>query len=152
MTPTKLSKRILVQRLDYISQMIGEIQSLPLENPMDFFSDRRNLWSAESCLRRALEAILDLGRHILAKCYGKGVTEYKKIADELEKEGVLSRESAKIMKVLAGYRNRMVHFYHEMTQEELYSICSRELEDLVRLKESLLEWVKDHPEKLDDTL
>ncbi len=84
MTPTKLNKRILVQRLDYISQMIEEIQSLPLGNPQEFFSDRRNIWSAESCVRRMLEAILDLGRHILAKCFGKGVTEYKKIADELE--------------------------------------------------------------------
>lgn len=25
------------------------------------------------------------------------------------------------MRVLAGYRNRMVHFYHEMTPEELYA-------------------------------
>lgn len=152
MTPAKMSKRILIQRLDCISEMISAIKSLPLENPNEFFSDRRNFWSAESCLRRGLEAVLDLGRHILAKCFGKGVTEYKKIADELEKEGVLSRESAEIMKILAGYRNRMVHFYHEITQEELYSICSQELDELLLVKESLLEWIKAHAEKLDDTL
>lgn len=35
-----------------------------------------------------------------------------------------------LLKILAGYRNRMVHFYHEITPKELYEICSGELEDI----------------------
>ena len=50
--------------------MVSEIRALPLSDKEAFFSDRRDVWAAESCLRRALEALLDLGRHILAKGYG----------------------------------------------------------------------------------
>ncbi len=67
MTPRKISKRVVVDRLNWINKMIGEIHSLPLNDYEKFAKDKRNIWSAESCLRRSLEALMDLGRHILAK-------------------------------------------------------------------------------------
>lgn len=30
---------------------------------------------------------------------------------------------------MAGYRNRMVHFYGEITEQEIYNIIQEELED-----------------------
>lgn len=50
---------------------------------------------------------------------------------------------------LAGYRNRMVHFYHEITEKELYQICPQELSDIENLLNSLLRWMKDHPNMID---
>jgi hypothetical protein len=65
--PSLISKRVVVDRLALIDEMLGEIRTLPLADRVVFFSDRRNIWTAESCLRRSLEALLDMGRHILAK-------------------------------------------------------------------------------------
>lgn len=152
MTPAKVKKRIVSQRAEYILDMVSEIRRLPLETQELFLSDRRNVWSAESCLRRAIEALLDLGRHILAKCFAKGVTEYKQIADQLEQREILTPRYAAILRMLAGYRNRMVHFYHEITPEELYAISSSQLEDLLAVREGLLAWLRAHPEHLDETL
>lgn len=152
MTPTQARKRVVAQRMEYVLEMVSEIRTLPLESLDLFLSDKRNAWAAESCLRRALEALLDLGRHILAKCYAKGVTEYKQVAEEMEKEGILSPGNATLLRTLAGYRNRMVHFYHEITPEELYAICSRKLDDLLVVRDALLRWIKLNPERLDETL
>jgi hypothetical protein len=71
MTPTRARKRIVAQRTEYVLEMVSEIRRLPLESLEVFSSDKRNVWAAESCLRRALEALLDLGRHILAKCFAR---------------------------------------------------------------------------------
>jgi uncharacterized protein YutE (UPF0331/DUF86 family) len=90
MLPGKLSKRVVVDRLAWIDRMMSEIRALPLETQSDFLSDSRNIWAAESCLRRALEAMFDLGRHILAKGYSLGVTEYKEIASDLFSKKILS--------------------------------------------------------------
>ncbi len=76
MTPDLISKLVVVDRLDWISRMIEAINALPLGDSESFFADGRNLMTAESGLRRALEAIFDLGRHILAKGFGEGVSEY----------------------------------------------------------------------------
>jgi uncharacterized protein YutE (UPF0331/DUF86 family) len=100
--------------------MLEVIDSLPLNSLEVFASDKRNIWSAESCLRRSLWALMDLGRHILAKGYGHGVSEYKEIASMLEEVGVLSDREGAELRTLASYRNRIVHFYHEISEKELF--------------------------------
>jgi uncharacterized protein YutE (UPF0331/DUF86 family) len=132
--------------------MVSEIRSLPLENRELFFSDSRNIWTAESCLRRGLEALFDLGRHILARGFGSGVTEYKEIASLLAKEGVLAEEEAALLKILAGYRNRMVHFYHEIEPEELFEVCSNNLSDLEVIASAFTRWLEKNSHLLDEQL
>ena len=152
MSPGKISQRVAAERLEWIDRMLNEIQSLPLADFPSFNEDRRNVWTAESCLRRALEALLYLGRHILAKGFGCGVSEYKEIASALCKEGVLEEEDAIRMRTLAGYRNPMVHFYHEITEQELYEICASELSDVNRLAGTLRAWMSQHPDMMDTSL
>jgi uncharacterized protein YutE (UPF0331/DUF86 family) len=152
MSPGKVSRRITADRLAWIERMLMEIRNLPLGSIETFLSDSRNVFAAESCLRTSLEALFDLGRHILAKRYGIGVSEYKEIALELERQRVLDSDRASILKILAGYRNRMVHFYHEITATELYEICTRELDDVRKVKEALLQWLQADPENMDESL
>lgn len=152
MTEGTLSRRIVADRIHWIQEMIGEIRLLPLESPEVFFADRRNVWAAESCLRRALEALLDLGRHILAKGFAVGTSEYKEIARQLGTHGVLQPPESNLLQTLAGDRNRLVQFYHEVTHEELYQICTAHLEDLERVLRCLKDWLRNHPDRLDEAL
>ncbi len=152
MTPGAISKRVVSDRLDWVDRMVNEIRALPLNDRQQFFSDRRNVGMAESCLRRGLEALFDVGRHILAKGFAVGVSEYKEIVAGLKSQAVISDEIADLMRLLAGYRNRLVHFYHEVTPDELYDICASHLSDLERAASAYREWLKNHPEYLDETL
>jgi uncharacterized protein YutE (UPF0331/DUF86 family) len=151
-TPKLISKKVVADRLETVKFLLGEIRSLPLSDRDAFFADRRNIWSAESCLRRSLEAIFDLGRHLLAKGFGLGVTEYKEIAARLHDQGVLTDQETQILGVLAGYRNRLVHFYHEVSQDEMYEICSHRLSDVEMISRAFQAWLKAHPEKLNSSL
>jgi uncharacterized protein YutE (UPF0331/DUF86 family) len=152
MMPAKLSKRIISDRLAWVDKMLAEIQALPLQSQTEFFADRRNIHTAESCLRRALEALFDLGRHILAKGFAQGASEYKEIAQLLQAKGVFQPEAADKLRTLAGYRNRMVHFYHEVSDEELYEICATSLKDVEQAANAFRAWVKTHADQMDETL
>jgi len=152
MIPGKVSRRIVLDRLAMVEQLLARIRALPLENRETFFSDERNLDALESCLRRALEALLDVGRYILAKGFAIGVTEYRQIAVELQRVGVLSSEEGQILRIMAGYRNRMVHFYHEIGQEELYQIAQENLGDFHRIIAAYGRWMDEHPQALHDDL
>lgn len=152
MMPGKISKRIVADRLAWVDRMLKEIRSLPLQSLSSFTGDSRNIWAAESCLRRSLEALFDLGRHIAAKGFGDPVTEYKEIAATLRHRGVISADEMERMQKLAGYRNRLVPFYHNVSAEELYEICASRLEDVESIADSLRAWVRNHPDHLDNTL
>lgn len=152
MMPTKLRATVISERLSWIERMLVGIRGLPLRSLEDFTADPRTPAAAESFLRRCLESLLDLGRHILAKGFGRAPAEYRLIAEELRQVGVLNREEAALLEQMAGYRNRMVHFYHEVTQEELYRICAEQLGDIERVVEAFRRWIRDHPERIDEAL
>ena len=152
MMPQKISGRIVSDRLDWVDKMLAELRDLPLQSKDQFFADHRNVWAAESCLRRALEALFDLGRHVLAKGFAIGVSEYKEIAQGLREHKVLNAQDANMMRTLAGYRNRLVHFYHEVSEDELYEICSTQLGDVEHMASALRQWFAENGDRLDDTL
>ena len=48
------------------------------------------------------------------------------------------------MREMAGYRNRMVHFYHEIKPEELHKICLHHVDEIRLLTGQLGRWVKEY--------
>lgn len=130
--------------------MVESIKDMPLENQKEFLQDPRNVAAAESYLRRALEALLDLGRHILAKAFAQPVTEYREIAKGLLEKKVLPEKEGEILAKMAGYRNRMVHFYQEITSEELHEICRDHINEINTVLNKLKEWLRNNKEKMDE--
>jgi len=149
MTPGPISVIVVADRAGWIRRMLASLKALPVESAEAFSADPHSAAAAESYLRRALEALLDLGRHILAKGFARGVAEYKAIAEALAEETVLSRHDAEILVRLAGYRNRMVHFYHAVGEEELRLICRDRLGDVERVLDALISWLRAHPDRMD---
>ena len=152
MLPGKISKRVVSDRLAWVDRMLSEIRALPLDSKPGFMQDSRNVWAAESCLRRSLEALFDMGRHIVAKGFGEAVTEYKEIAAVLNRRKVISASELVLMAKLAGYRNRLVHFYHDVSADELFEICSSHLGDVEQIVNALRSWLANNPAALDETL
>jgi uncharacterized protein YutE (UPF0331/DUF86 family) len=152
MSPSKLREKVITERTEWIDNMVAGVKRLQLGSYEEFIENPVTVAAAESYLRRALEALLDMGRHILAKGFGRAVAEYKLISTELEKTGVLTSDTAKMLRILAGYRNRMVHFYHEISSQELYEICTKDVEDIEEVLKGMLTWINEHPEMIDRTI
>jgi uncharacterized protein YutE (UPF0331/DUF86 family) len=152
LTSSKLRATVILDRIKWVRDMLASIRRLPLDSFGAFLADPRTIAAAESYLRRGLEALMDLGRHILAKGFAVGAAEYKSIAVELGTVGILDPEEVKTLSRMAGYRNRMVHFYNEVGDEELYQICTKNLEEIENLLARFEQWLREHPEKIDQHL
>jgi uncharacterized protein YutE (UPF0331/DUF86 family) len=121
--------KLIQDRLGFINESVAKLRKLSYIEEKDFIKDDRSA-VAESYLRRSLEAIFDIGRHLLAKTAGKGIVEYKEIASALGQRGFITKEQAERLRLMAGYRNRLVHFYHDVTDNELYLILKNNLSDM----------------------
>lgn len=152
MSPGHVRQSVVTEKAQVVREMLAGIESLPLGDLGAFTRDLRMVAAGESYLRRGLEALLDLGRHILAKGFGSPTTEYKAIADELgQREMISEAERATFLK-MAGYRNRLVHFYDDIHPPELYEILTEHRDDLRTILDSLLASLDTRPGLLDPEL
>jgi uncharacterized protein YutE (UPF0331/DUF86 family) len=152
MVPGLVSQKIATAKLDVISEMLGSIESLPLASENEFTRDPHMVAAGESYLRRALEALLDLGRHVLAKGFGLPVAEYAAIAEQLGAKGVVASDLAARMKLMASYRNRLVHGYDVVKPNELYTILTSKVSDVVAVSDAVRSWLAENPERVDRSL
>lgn len=136
-----VDKLLVKQRLALISRYLGELEELAGLPKADFLNIRTAA-SAESFLRRSLEAVFDIGRHILAKNGGANLAlEYRGIAQGLADKGIISSKLKQQLVKMAGYRNRLVHLYYQISEEELYEIIRDNLRDFKSFQEQILEYI-----------
>lgn len=129
-----IDRSLVKERLCSIRRSLERLERLARTPREAFLAPDSDLPAvAESHLRRSLEAVFDVGRHILAKTgHVEFITEYKGIARGLVETGIVDRSLLDALVRMAGYRNRLVHFYHVVTDEELYEIVRTRLDDLRR--------------------
>ena len=140
MTPGLVDLKIVRDRLLLVEQSLADLRSLPHQNLDDFTSDRRNVLAADAALRRGLEALFDVARHLLAKGVGVGSLEYREVARRAGEHRLVDEQhlAARLVE-MAGYRNRLTHHYDEVTPAELFAVITRDLGDLETIAEGLRE-------------
>ena len=125
----KIKRRTILDRIGIIENSLRKLEafkSLPLDN---FLRDE-NFAIAEHYVRYALEAIFDICAHILSRIPGAVVDEYKQMALEMGRQKIFPIGFAEenLFK-MAGYRNRLTHFYFEISPKERYGIIQDRLDD-----------------------
>lgn len=125
-----LSREVLRSRLSYIEDSMRSLERFVGMSFDEFRAKADNFRIAHYDLHRALEAAMDIGSHILSRIPGARATSYKEIPFLLGKHKIVPLSFAeKELLQMAGYRNRMVHFYSEITEKELYRIIQENLKD-----------------------
>ncbi|MDQ7793566.1 MAG: DUF86 domain-containing protein [bacterium] len=126
-----INRRLVQERLDLILDYAGKLELWARTPEAEFTADWVKVTSAESCLRKCLEAIMDVGRHVLAKTGSAFMAEeYRGIGKGLARQAVVDQALGDKLVLMAGYRNRLVHLYGEVTAEELHAILTSNLADL----------------------
>jgi len=146
MVISNLNIKLIEDRLGFINKAVARLKRLSYIDERDFLDDD-NPAIAESYLRRSLGAIFDIGRHIIAKTAGKGIVEYKEIASALGDRGVITKQLAERLRLMAGYRNRLVHFYHEVNDRELYLITKNNLADIEDFVKEMKTFIESYRQK-----
>ncbi len=129
-----------------VQENINELSELSKLNLKEFKSDKKNYGLAEHYLRRSLEGILTIGTHFLSRLPVK-TKDYQEIIVSLGEQNIIPKDFAERNKKLAGYRNRLVHMYWEVSKEEMHQIINQHLDDLNKFCDYFKQ-VLQNPEKL----
>lgn len=141
MVKQAIKSQSIIPRIDGIQRDIEKLKTLG-KSSLEEFSYEDNFIKAQFYLRRALEGVFHIGAHILSRVPGGRATEYKSIALKLGDIGIVNKGFANNnLRTMAGYRNKLTHFYSDVTPKEIYVIIQEKLQDfdtfLTNIKELL---------------
>ncbi len=122
--------RVALMRLRKLGGMRSELEAEPLL-----------VDSAERNLQVAIEALLDIGSHIIAAKGWSLPSTYAEIGEILGRHGVLKGDLAARLSALAGLRNVLVHLYSEVDRERILMFLDR-VDELEELASRMLEYVE----------
>ena len=146
MVISNLNIKLIEDRIGLINRSITRLKKLSSLRE-ETFLDGDTPAIAESYLRRSLEAIFDVGRHIIARTAGKGIVEYKEVANALGTAGVVTKDLSERLRLMAGYRNRLIHFYHEITDRDLFLIVKNNLSDMENFVKEIKLFIEKYREQ-----
>jgi uncharacterized protein YutE (UPF0331/DUF86 family) len=132
---------LVADRAQTVRNSLARLRELSALTVDEFRAVPDNYAIAEHHLRRALQALLDLGRHVAVKSGWGNPSHYREIFDLLERGGVIPPDLADKGRGLAGYRNRLVHDYAVVTADELWEILRTRLDDIAALLRQVMEYV-----------
>lgn len=141
-----IKSQSIIPRIDGIQRDIAKLKKLTNLHFSEFALED-NFIKAQFYLRQALEGVFHIGSHILSRIPGGRATEYKEVALKLGEVGIVEESFAqKELKNMAGYRNRLTHFYAEIAPLEIYKIIQENLGDFEKFLDAVRKLMKN-PEK-----
>lgn len=137
-----LNHELIEERLSQIRISANRLKLMQTISLEQFLSDPDNYAIAEHHLRRSLESLFDVGRHIIAK-KGLGKPEnYSQIIELLGQHNILSHDFSGSIKGMAGYRNRLVHEYARITPKEIHGIIMTRLDDFSQFCNFIIQYIE----------
>jgi uncharacterized protein YutE (UPF0331/DUF86 family) len=126
-----------VQNADRVSKGIADILEAKAEmerilssGKEDFLSDRKNSLALKYLLIQAVEAIVDVCQHLLAKTKGVVCSGYVDCIVKAGENGLIQSALAHKLRRLADLRNSLVHRYWIVDDGKLFDQCSANINDL----------------------
>lgn len=129
MKEVKLDKKVIEDRMKLVEMHLQRLKGLQGLSP-GRFALPNNFDVAAWNLRCALEATFHICAHVLSRIPGVRAIEYKEMAVEMGKQKIVPMKFAENqLYKMAGYRNRLTHFYFEVKPKEMYEIIQNNLAD-----------------------
>jgi uncharacterized protein YutE (UPF0331/DUF86 family) len=125
---------VIRKRLNKIDEYLIVLRRLQRYERDEFLSDPERYGSAERFLHLAIEALLDIGNHVIAD-EGLGVVDwYSDVPRIFMEKGLISPELSKKWIRMIGFRNTLVHGYIDIDRTIVYEVLQNGLGDIEELK------------------
>lgn len=128
---------VLRKRLAKLDEYIDILRSLQACSLEQFLADPLYYGSAERFLQLAIEAINDMGSHIIVDLGLGSVEWYSDVPDILLRREYIDASVAERWRKMTGFRNLLVHDYLDINREIVYDALQHNLDDFEAIKECL---------------
>lgn len=129
MSGEKVDREKIRQKFHFMRYNLKKLKTFQ-EMSLDEFKDNFvNEAAATRMLQVVIEAMLDTCAHIISR-EGWGLPKsYRETVEIVCRERLIPSDMEETYKEMVRFRNRVVHLYDEVNQEEIYNIVNTRLND-----------------------
>ena len=129
-----VSKEKIFQKFNLLDDYLSILKEVA-KNPINtFIKDKILLGSAKYYLQVSIECCLDVANHIIASERLRVPKDYADSFKVIEEEGLVSGKLGKRLQQMAKFRNRLVHLYGDIDDENVHQYINKDVKDLVEFK------------------
>lgn len=136
-----VSKNTILKLLERLEKSLRRLESKKEVSLEEF---ERN-WELHGAILHefqvAIQAIIDIGSHIISELGLRSPNFYGEIAEILSENNIIPNDYSKILRKIIAFRNILVHEYLEVDLKEVHKKL-KELEDLRKFSKFILEFLK----------
>lgn len=122
--PDKITKLISEMR-----KSVDYLKTIRLLNKESFLSDPDKIGSSKYHFIVSIESAIDISNHIISQNGFRTPEDYADTFQVLSEKGVFDSEFTGTLKEMSKFRNRLVHLYWEIDDEQVYEILQNRLVD-----------------------
>lgn len=135
----------LREKLHFIERNLKVLEGLTSLSEEDFRTDPFKFPGATRLIQVSIEAMIDIGSHIVARERLGLPKKYREIFGLLARAGVLSAGLLPTYENMVKFRNFAVHLYAEVTPEEVLSIIKGHLGDFRAFIRDIVQYLDRQP-------
>ncbi|MDA8233216.1 MAG: DUF86 domain-containing protein [Clostridia bacterium] len=118
--------RLKIQYIEGNNAKLEQLRRLTLE---EFVKDFRNIEAAKHLLQVNIEAMIDIANHVIARYRWETPATSGDSFKILWQKGYLNDKELEVFSQMVKFRNRVVHLYHTVDDEEIYRILQKHISD-----------------------
>ncbi|MDT3698072.1 MAG: DUF86 domain-containing protein [Thermincola sp.] len=116
-------------KIQAIEKNTAKLRQLAGYSTKEFLQDFRNVEAAKHLLQVNVEAMIDVANHIAARNRWRTPETSSEALMLLTQNGYLAEVDLDTFNKMIKFRNRLVHLYHTVDDQEIYNILQDNLGD-----------------------
>jgi len=129
----------VMEKVRFIKEQVTDIRELTSkQSKTEIFSNKFTVKGLKYSLQTAIEAMIDIAFHLVAKKYQYAPKEARDALYVLMQNQVINEKEYEIFTSMVSFRNRMVHLYEDISEERLYMYSTSNLKDFEIFIERIL--------------
>ena len=125
-----VNREVVLNRLDHLKRNLEYLKGLRNYKKEEFSNDPDIYLRYERALHLAVEAVIDLGNHIIADQGLRTPESNRDVFKILAEHNYLEKDISESLMKMAGFRNILVHDYLDLNRELEYEIMKNNIQDI----------------------
>lgn len=141
-----VNEEVVERLLSNIRAYVRQLREATDIDYRTYLDDIRSQRFVERTLQIAVEATMDTAHHIISD---EGLREPDSYADSfavLAENDIISNEMKETGRLMAQFRNRIIHYYESVDPDQVYAIFNNHLDDFTRFETEIRQWLESQRE------